>query len=113
MNEFGSFLRMHDPNLAFWLGMWGFFGETIFDTGGYFSSGQSRILSMLSSIVDAPHGTTFLIDEPELSLHIDWQRNLIDVVAHSDRRLIVATHSPDIIYNHPEKVVEVPPSPEV
>ena len=113
MNEFGSFLRMHDSDLAFWLGMWGFFGATIFDTGGYFSSGQSRILSMLSTIVDAPSGTTFLIDEPELSLHIDWQRNLIDVISSSERRLIVATHSPDIIYNHPEKVVEVPPSPEV
>jgi hypothetical protein len=27
--------------------------------------------------------------------------------------LVIATHSPDIIYNHTEKVVEVPASKEV
>ena len=95
------------------LGIWGFFGATIFDADGYYSSGQSRILSLLSTIVDAPSGTTFLIDEPELSLHIDWQRILINVITSTERRLIVATHSPDIIYHHPDKVVEVPPSTEV
>jgi len=50
-----------------------------------------------------------LIDEPEVSLHIDWQRKIIDLIqTHTDASYILAaTHSPDIIYHHLTKVVEL------
>ena len=45
--------------------------------------------------------TIFLIDEPETSLHIDWQQNLIKnimkICKDKDIQVIVATHSPDIV----------------
>ena len=68
---------------------------------------------MIEAVMNSESGTAFLVDEPELSLHIDWQRRFIDQIGVFGRRLVIATHSPDIIYNHTEKVVEVPPSKEV
>ena len=70
---------------------------------------------MFSSLMALNPGSTVLIDEPELSLHIDWQRNLISALTDGFPHLsfIFATHSPDVIMNHPEKVVAVPPSEEV
>ena len=118
MTRHGPSMRRIDPELAFWFAMYGFFGESLLKIGKqkdrptYFSSGQSRIVSMLSSIQRAPEDSTILIDEPELSLHFEWQRNLINVISGS-LRLVIATHSPDIVYNHTEKIVEVPPSSEV
>lgn len=45
-----------------------------------------------------------LIDEPEISLHITWQKkfldDLLEVAKHIDIQVIVATHSPQIVSNH-------------
>lgn len=45
-----------------------------------------------------------LIDEPEISLHILWQKKFMDdlmkVVNMGQLEVIVATHSPQIINNH-------------
>ena len=68
---------------------------------------------MIEAIMNSEPSTVFLVDEPELSLHIDWQRRFIYHISIFSRSLILATHSPDIIYHHTEKVVEVPPSKEV
>ncbi|MEH6945427.1 AAA family ATPase, partial [Bacillus sp. JJ722] len=40
-----------------------------------------------------------LIDEPELSLHIEWQAKLLPLLITNDDKaqIIIATHSPDII----------------
>tara|TARA_B110000211_G_scaffold142526_1_gene162659 strand:- start:820 stop:996 length:177 start_codon:yes stop_codon:yes gene_type:complete len=50
-----------------------------------------------------------LIDEPEVSLHIDWQRKIIDLISKYSNSpiMIVATHSPDIIYHHIPDVIEL------
>jgi predicted ATP-dependent endonuclease of OLD family len=71
------------------------------------------MISMIEVMENSEPGTVFLVDEPELSLHIDWQRRFIDQISVFGGRLVLATHSPDIIYNHTEKVVEVPPRSEV
>lgn len=78
----------------------------------YLSSGQKRIGKMIDFMISTPRKATILIDEPELSLHIDWQRKLLDTLRVFGKPVILATHSPDIIYNHPEKVVDVPPRGE-
>jgi len=46
--------------------------------------------------------TLFMIDEPELSLHIDWQYSLIKTFEEysNGNQIIVVTHSPDILQNH-------------
>lgn len=41
----------------------------------------------------------FLLDEPEISLHVNWQKNLIKdlTLIAPNSQFIVATHSPDLI----------------
>lgn len=45
-----------------------------------------------------------LIDEPEISLHIAWQQQLIDdlreIANETGVSLLISTHSPDIIGNN-------------
>jgi predicted ATPase len=50
-----------------------------------------------------------LIDEPELSLHVDWQRQLFPTLLgqKSSNQFIVATHSPFIYSKYPDKEVPV------
>jgi predicted ATP-binding protein involved in virulence len=42
-----------------------------------------------------------IMDEPELSLHTDWQERLIDDIRKLNEhvQIIIATHSPSIIIN--------------
>ena len=76
------------------------------------SSGQRRLLSMMSRMREMSPNSTVLIDEPDLSLHIEWQERLISALTQSFPKLkfIIATHAPNIIKFHPEKVVQIPPS---
>ena len=56
-------------------------------------------------------GTIVLIDEPEISLHINWQERFIDNVARalSNKKcqIIISTHSPDIISTHDDLLAEI------
>jgi ABC-type cobalamin/Fe3+-siderophores transport system ATPase subunit len=66
------------------------------------SSGEQQMLVLAYQIIFlAAPGTLVLIDEPELSLHVNWQTTLVDdlVAMGSPNRLsfIVATHSPTLI----------------
>ncbi len=50
-----------------------------------------------------------LIDEPELSLHVTWQRKFLEDVARiaelADLDFLIATHSPSIIHNRRDLMV--------
>ncbi|WP_421243156.1 AAA family ATPase [Aeromonas enteropelogenes] len=66
------------------------------------SSGESQILIMLAHLVlnkGLPRNGVFIVDEPELSLHISWQDMFVESVqaANPDLQIILATHSPAII----------------
>lgn len=66
------------------------------------SSGERQILIMLAhlSLNDAlPKDGVFIVDEPELSLHLEWQEMFLEAVqaAGPDLQVILATHSPAII----------------
>jgi len=68
------------------------------------SSGeQHEIVLFYELIFLAESGTYYLIDEPEISLHVDWQRSFLDDIAKvaklRSHKFIVATHSPQIIGN--------------
>ncbi|MCK6523257.1 AAA family ATPase [Myxococcota bacterium] len=73
------------------------------------SSGEQHQLVLLVDLLfhTAP-GSLLLIDEPELSMHVVWQQqvlpDLLEIAKLSDFDVIVATHSPDIIgpYNRLE-----------
>ena len=42
---------------------------------------------------------TLLIDEPEMSMHVDWQNRLVSAMGQLNphAQLIMATHSPEIM----------------
>lgn len=50
-----------------------------------------------------------LIDEPEISLHIEWQHEyldrLLEICENNKLQAFVTTHSPDIVYGHSELYV--------
>ncbi|WP_423162609.1 AAA family ATPase [Stenotrophomonas maltophilia] len=69
------------------------------------SSGERHILTFLSLVLFVGQDREFLIiDEPEISLNIKWQRQLIDLFQRliPNTQIIVASHSPIIAKNHPE-----------
>ena len=75
------------------------------------SSGeQHEVILNYELIFKTENNSIILIDEPEISLHILWQRkyidNLIEIAKANNLSIIVATHSPDIVYNH-RKLVHV------
>lgn len=72
------------------------------------SAGEKQMLSFIC--YNAFHkNTVVFIDEPELSLHVDWQRQLYPILQSQDsgNQFIFATHSPFIYGKYPDKEVSV------
>lgn len=68
----------------------------------YLSSGEKQEIVLFFELIFASkHNALILIDEPEISLHIAWQKrfmqDVIDIANEMDLKVIVATHSPQII----------------
>ena len=64
------------------------------------SSGEKQILViMLTALVQENRHGVMLMDEPEISLHIEWQQRLITLVRtlNPNTQIILCTHSPAII----------------
>lgn len=75
------------------------------------SSGERQLLSMLYAASLSEVGNMVLIDESELSLHIDWQRMFLKRMEAQlgGRQVIVATHSPEIGIDFEDRHQEVTP----
>jgi hypothetical protein len=66
------------------------------------SSGEKQIISLFSKLyLETERPCVLIIDEPELSVSIEWQRTLLPDILKSQkcRLLIAATHSPFIFDN--------------
>lgn len=64
------------------------------------SSGEKQLLIILGeALIQRGDSFIFLADEPELSLHIDWQEKLVPSLRkiNPSSQIIFATHSPDIV----------------
>ena len=68
------------------------------------SAGEKNFLSLLVYAVANPNAAMF-IDEPELTFHIDWQRQFLSIIRHiaPDVQIFIATHSPAIRAAYPDK----------
>ncbi len=68
------------------------------------SSGEKQMLSFLCYNVFSKD-TTIFIDEPELSLHVDWEGILLPTLLEqaTTNQFFVATHSPFIYTMYPDK----------
>ena len=76
------------------------------------SSGeQHEIVLTYELLFKAKPGSMIFIDEPELSLHVTWQRKFLEDIAKiaqlADIDFLVATHSPSIIHNRRDLMVEL------
>jgi predicted ATPase len=75
------------------------------------SSGEKQILAILLTVlVEDQQPYVLFMDEPEVSLHIEWQKRLIDLVTEMNPnvQIILTTHSPAVIMNGwLDKVTEV------
>jgi ABC-type cobalamin/Fe3+-siderophores transport system ATPase subunit len=72
------------------------------------SAGEKQMLSFICYNAFYKNSIIF-IDEPELSLHVDWQRKLCSILEsqESGNQFIFATHSPFIYAKYPDKEVSV------
>ena len=50
-----------------------------------------------------------MADEPELSLHIAWQRQIIPAIRkiNPNSQIIVATHSPEVASRYKESIFDM------
>ncbi len=104
--EISSSLRYRDDSV-----------QVAFNRGGStpwttLSSGERQIVSMLYAATRiGAERDVILIDEPELSLHVEWQNSLLERMAQQleGRQLIVSTHSPDIGAKYREHYKELKP----
>lgn len=75
------------------------------------SSGEKQMLAILLTVlVEDRQPYVLFMDEPEVSLHIEWQKRLIDLIVelNPNVQIILTTHSPAVIMNGwMDKVTEV------
>lgn len=66
----------------------------------HLSSGEKHLIAILGYLcISGNDSSVFIADEPELSLHLEWQRKILPTIKKlsPNTQVIVATHSPAII----------------
>jgi predicted ATPase len=74
------------------------------------SSGEKQLLVILGeALLQRQRAAIYIADEPELSLHIEWQEKLVNAILHLNpsAQVIFATHSPDIIGKYRKQVLDM------
>ena len=69
------------------------------------SSGEQEVLVLYYNLIFGSDSNLILIDEPEISLHVAWQRKFINDIykifeLNLNANVIIATHSPQVIGGH-------------
>ncbi|MDR2568654.1 MAG: ATP-binding protein [Mycoplasmataceae bacterium] len=74
------------------------------------SSGEKQLIILFTeTLLQKNEPFLFIADEPELSLHIEWQRKIIETLRglNSNAQIIVATHSPEIAGRWKQNVINM------
>lgn len=69
------------------------------------SSGEKHLILLFYSLIfESNKDGLCLIDEPEISLNVDWQRrfvaNVLEAASLTPQQFVVATHSPVVVDQH-------------
>ena len=75
-------------------------GDTL--TPYQLSSGEKQMLViLLTALVEDNRHCALFMDEPEISLHVEWQQRLITLIRelNPNAQIILTTHSPAVIMN--------------
>jgi ABC-type dipeptide/oligopeptide/nickel transport system ATPase subunit len=76
------------------------------------SSGEKQFLLLLcNTLATRDQASILIIDEPEISLNVKWQRGLVqallDCIKGSNVQMIFATHSIELLARHKQHVVKL------
>ncbi|WP_143032542.1 AAA family ATPase [Nitrosomonas sp. Nm33] len=73
------------------------------------SSGERQILTLMFAASRISKQEIVLLDEPEISLHVDWQSSLLERMSGllDGKQIIVCSHSPTLASNHLDVLVEL------
>ncbi|SHS43334.1 cytochrome c biogenesis protein CcmA [Mycobacteroides abscessus subsp. abscessus] len=73
----------------------------------YLSSGEKQLLLILLETLIA-RSDAIIIDEPELSMHVDWQLSIVDSMrtVNDEAQIVIATHSPEVLAGVPYECVQ-------
>ena len=72
----------------------------VLDNNKNLSSGEKQFLIiMLTVLLQRKEESILIMDEPEISMHIDWQRELLNNLQklNPNCQIILATHSPGVV----------------
>ena len=84
-------------------------GEDLLESNKRLSAGEKQFLIvMLTVLMQRKEESILIMDEPEISMHLDWQRTLIENIQtlNPNCQIIIATHSPGVIMDGWEQFVE-------
>lgn len=77
----------------------------------HLSSGEKNLILIFYHLLfeASSTNTLFMIDEPELSLHIDWQYELLKLFNEYSkaRQLLIVTHSPDVMQGFLDRAIDL------
>ena len=78
----------------------------------YLSSGEKQLLTFFANLIFKVKNNKsgiFVVDEPELSLHLFWQKIFVEktLEINKNMQLIFATHAPEIIGRRREKMFKL------
>lgn len=76
------------------------------------SSGEKQLILLFSNaILASSQATIFIIDEPEISLNIKWQRKLLNyllqLTPNNNTQYLIATHSIELLTNQKQNVIKL------
>ena len=115
MNQFTSTLKEFIPDKSFSISS----GELkVSSTEGdseeipiaKLSSGEKQLIILLAeALLQRGRHYVYLADEPELSLHIDWQRKIIPAIKklNQNAQIIAATHSPEVASKYRDNIIDM------
>ena len=84
-------------------------GEDLLESNKRLSAGEKQFLIvMLTVLMQRKEERILIMDEPEISMHLDWQRTLIENIQtlNPNCQIIIATHAPGVIMDGWEQFVE-------
>jgi ABC-type lipoprotein export system ATPase subunit len=83
--------------------------EKAIDSLKILSSGERQVVGLIYAASHMTGGRVVLIDEPEISLHIDWQRKLLPEMVKQlgEKQLIICTHSSVIASKYRDRMIKL------
>lgn len=78
----------------------------------HLSSGEKQLITFFANLIFSVKSSTsgiFVVDEPELSLHLSWQKIFVEKTLDINKniQLVFATHSPEIIGRNRNKMYKL------